>query len=141
MNLKAFLLGSLAFFLVSLLLAFILAIPDEAFFEQIYDEVSLWRGDFSGSSKFLYGWVTQKMIFAMGFSLVFQWIFPSIQGPGWRRGIIFGLSTCLFVWATYLGLWSVLDLPGILWIWWGGYYLIISVIGGAAMGRAVEFFT
>ena len=81
------------------------------------------------------------MVFALGVAALFQWVYPRLQGAGWRRGIIFGVSLCPLIWATYLGMWTLFTLPVILWVWWGVYFLVISVLAGAAMGKAVEVFT
>ena len=141
MNIKSILLGALVFFLVSVALAFVLAIPDEALFEEIYKALPLWRGELESNSSLFLAWIAQKMIFALGISLLFHWVSPSMKGPGWRRGILFGLCTCPLIWATYLGLWTLFTLPASIWIWWGSYYLILVTISGAAMGSAVEIFT
>ena len=59
------------------------------------------------------------------------------DGPGWKRGLWFGLGLGVFASGIYLAMFGVFNLPAKIWIFWGLEALVTYVICGAAMGWAV----
>lgn len=143
MNVKAVGAGGLAFFAVSFLFAVIAAIPGEALMEDLYQNTKpFWREsvteeNFTETPLFL-AWIAHKLLFALGVSLLYGWARPSLKGPGWKRGVLLGLATWPLVVATYVGQWTVFNLPGELWIWWSLFYLLNAPLSGAALGVVFE---
>jgi len=69
---------------------------------------------------------------------LYGWVRSAFRGPGWRRGLLFGLFLVLFSWATYLGWSGVFNLPAKIWIWWGVDLLLLYLVGGAVLGLVAE---
>ena len=141
MNIRSIVLGTTAFFVTSLIITFVFAIPDEALFEETYIQTGeLWRGELEENSTFFMSWILHKLIFAAGIAMLYLLVRPSLSGPGWRRSALVSLATVPLICATYLGQWTVFTIPGAIWIWWGVYYTILTTVSGAVMGTMLNRF-
>jgi hypothetical protein len=83
-------------------------------------------------------WVTTGLITSFVVAALYGWVRSAFRGPGWRRGLLFGLFLVLFSWATYLGWSGVFNLPAKIWIWWGVDLLLLYLVGGAVLGLVAE---
>ena len=71
---------------------------------------------------------------------IYSCVRTSFKGPGWRRGLTWGISVGFFAFFFTLGLSGVFNLPLSIFVWWGIEAVILLTIGGAAMGWASEKF-
>jgi hypothetical protein len=127
-------LAGCVYVVTSILVSLVLALPDEAFFEDLYParlEQPRWG---------LLLWLAHKVLYGLGVGMLYHWARTALRGPGWRQGSLFGIVTATLSVATYLGEWPVLGGEGALWFWWSVCAVIAGTVSGAAMGTAVERF-
>ena len=79
-------------------------------------------------------WVATGLVSSFLLALLFSLVRPAIPGPGWKRGLLFGLFLTLGSIAIFLIYSGVLNLPPRVWFWWIVDDLIRYCVGGVAMG-------
>ena len=113
--------------------------------QQILDPVyraheSFWlpelRQDPPDMAALLPGWLGMSLLSSLVIAGLYSLVRGSFSGPGWRRGLSWGLCLGVFTLVSYLGWSGIFALPLELFIWWGVDALVLFAIGGAAMGWA-----
>lgn len=69
---------------------------------------------------------------------IYSCVRGSFAGPGWRKGLLWGLCLAIFMATVHVSYSGFFDLPPKLWLWWAIDGFIIYLIGGAALGWAAE---
>ncbi len=83
-------------------------------------------------------WTTVGLIAALTVCGVYGCVRDSFTGPGWRRGMVYGLCIGLIHAGIALGMSGVFNLPGKLWLWWIIEPMVSYLIGGAVLGLVSE---
>jgi hypothetical protein len=68
------------------------------------------------------------------FAALYGWFRPALHGPGWKRGLLFGLGMGVAGAAIFVVYSGILDLPPRVWVGWIVDDLILRAGGGAALG-------
>ena len=86
------------------------------------------------------GWLLTSLLSSLVVAGIYSCVHTSFNGPGWKKGLTWGLCLGILICTTYLAFSGLFDLPLKLWIWWGIDALILYLIGGAALGWAGQKF-
>ena len=147
MNWKLIIIGGLAFWLVTNIVGF--GITGTIIHERILDPVyraheSLWieplRQDPPDMAALMPRWMVMSLISSLVVAGLYTCLLKALDGPGWKRGMTWGLYLAIFSFITLLGYSGVIALPMTIVIWWGVEGLVLFLLGGAAMGWAGERF-
>ena len=79
-------------------------------------------------------WITTALIGAFILAAIYGCVRSALSGPGWKKGLVFGL----ILWGTVI-VWlldssGVFHLPNKIWIWWAVDKLILYLPGAIALG-------
>ena len=79
-------------------------------------------------------WITVGLITSFAFAGLYGWIHQGFDGPGWKKGLLYGAFLSI-VWCLFLaGLSGVFNLPEKIWAWWGIESFFYNLPGGAVLG-------
>ena len=85
-------------------------------------------------------WITTGLLVAFISAGVYGLVRSAFDGPGWQKGLKFGLVLFLIN-AAAMASWSgVFNLPDSIWMWWGSELLLYWVFGGIVLGWFGERF-
>lgn len=83
-------------------------------------------------------WIAAGLLGGFVFAAMYGWVRHGLLGPGWIRGLQFGVMLTLFGCMFILGWSGVFNLPGRIWLWWTIELPLFYLPGGAALGWVVE---
>lgn len=145
MNLKRVFLGAFVFWLVTNALSF--GVSGYLIHEMILDSTyqasePLWRPELRQDPpdmvSLMPGWLLMSFLSSLVVAGIYSCVRGSFNGPGWKKGMSWGLCLSLFTAVSYFGLTGVMNLPHKIALWWSIDAIFLFVVGGAAMGWAVE---
>ncbi len=146
MNWKLIFAGGLLMYIVQFLLGMITGpILHEGILAQLYDATAqFWRPELNAEppemGALMPRWITTGLIMAFVSAGIYGVVRAAFVGPGWKKGLKFGLIMYLFN-ATAMASWSgIFNLPDQIWLWWSLEMLLYSLAGGAALGWFGERF-
>ena len=147
MNVKAIVVGALVFWLVTNLLGMFgtgLVIHTMILKPTYQATQSFWLPALNQEppdmGALLPQWLLVSLVSSVVVAGIYSCVRTSFKGPGWKRGLTWGLSLGIFAFVLMFSLSGVFNLPASLFVWWGIDGLLSFVIGGAAMGWATEKF-
>lgn len=147
MNWKLIIIGGIVFWLVTNILGMFVTgfIIHEGILDPIYQaNESFWlpplRQDPPDMAALLPHWLLTSFVSSLLVAGIYSCVHTSFSGPGWKKGLTWGLCLALFMFMNYMSFSGLFDLPMKLWLWWGIDALILFLIGGAAMGWAGQRF-
>jgi hypothetical protein len=79
-------------------------------------------------------WITTGVIGSFVIAAIFGWIRPAFSGPGWKRGLQYGVVLGLFGVVWCLGYSGVFNAPDKIWIWWALEGFLYYLPAGAVLG-------
>jgi hypothetical protein len=79
-------------------------------------------------------WITTGVITSLILAALYGWIRPAFAGPGWKRGLLYGLFLSIVACLSFAGWSGVFNLPENVWVWWGLESFAYYLPGGAALG-------
>ena len=144
MNWKLIVLGGLAFFVTTMILGMGTgAVIHEGILDPAYGETTeFWRPELNQDppdmAALMPYWMATGCITSLIIATLFGWVRSSFAGPGWKRGLVFGVFMTIFTVAIFLGYSGVFNLPAKIWIWWAVDSLILYAAGGAVMGLVAQ---
>jgi hypothetical protein len=129
----------LAIFAVSTVLSHFIHSPEAGVLAETYRETaSFWRPELKknppDSSLLWRMWIPSGLIGAFLAASVYSVVRSSLTGPGWQRGLKFGVIALIFSIVNALGYRGIFNLPDEVWIWWMLGALIMYLIGGTVLG-------
>ena len=83
-------------------------------------------------------WIFNGLVFSFVVAAIYSFVRPAFSGPGWKKGLTFGLMLGAFTAAMYLSLSGVFDFPGEIWLWWSIDGAILHLIAGTVLGIVAE---
>ena len=147
MNWKLIIIGGLVFWVVTNILAFGVMGPiiHGSILDPTYQaHESFWveplRQDPPDMVTMMPRWILVSLISSLVVAGIYSCVAPAFQGPGWKRGMTWGLCLGIFSFISLIGYSGIIALPIDLWVWWGIDGMVLFLIGGAAMGWAGERF-
>lgn len=147
MNRKLVLVGGIVFWLVTNVLGMFVTGPiiHDGILDATYQaHEEFWRPELRQDPPDVAALLPHWLLISFATSVVIAGLYGCVRGsfggPGWRRGMMWGLCLGIFAACSYVGMSGIFDLPMSLWIWWGVDALILFALGGAAMGWAGERF-
>jgi hypothetical protein len=144
LNWKLILGGGLAWFVATFVVSFATGplIHDGVLKEAYQATASVWRPELMQEppdmAALMPRWITTGVIASLLTAVAYGWVRPGLTGPGWMRGVKFGVIMLLISVGLMLGWSGVFNLPKQIWIWWTIESLIYLPIGGAALGWVAE---
>ena len=144
MNWKLILGGGLAYYIT----AFIVSMPGGAFIHEGILEpaymanTEFWRPELTRDppdmAALMPMWITVGVFTSFIFAAIYGVFRKALSGPGWQRGLKFGVAFWL-IHASLMAAWSgVFNLPYEIWIWWAVDALIYTLAGSIVLGLVAE---
>ena len=147
MNWKLVIIGGIAFWLVTNIVGLFGTgmVIHEGILEPVYRaHESFWipalNEDPPDMAAVMPRWLLMSLLSSVVVAGLYSCVHSAFKGPGWKRGMVWGLCLGIFSFVSLLGWSGVINLPMQIWIWWGIDGLILFLIGGAAMGWAGQRF-
>lgn len=144
MNWKLIVIGGLAYYVVTFAVSMITGIVIHTnILDAAYEATnSSWRPELRADppemGALMPMWIFNGLVGAFVFAAIYGWVRTAFTGPGWKRGLTYGLVLALITAVLYLMMSGVFDFPGTIWFWWAVDGLIIFPIGGAVLGLVAE---
>lgn len=144
LNWKLILGGGLAWFLATFVVSFATGpLIHQGVLEEAYRATaSVWRHELMQQppdmAALMPRWIATGVIASLLTAVAYGWVRPALTGPGWMRGVKFGVIMLLISVGLMLGWSGVFKLPKQIWIWWTIESAIYLPIGGAALGWVAE---
>ncbi len=141
MNWKLVGIGALVFWIVSNIIG--MAVTGPIIHQGVLDPVyraheSFWieplRQDPPDMAAVLPYWLINSLLASLVIAGIYSCVHSCFKGPGWRKGLTWGLCLAILTFCTYLAFSGLFALPMTIFIWWGVDAAIIYMISGAAMG-------
>lgn len=146
MNWKLIFAGGIVLYIAQFLVGMITGpILHQGILEQAYDATAqFWRPELNQEppdmTALLPRWITTGLVVAFVSAGIYGLVRSAFSGPGWQKGLKFGLVLFL-VNAAAMASWSgVFNLPDTIWMWWAGEMLLYWIVGGAVLGWFGERF-
>lgn len=140
MNWKLIILGGLAFYaaqwVVSMATGYLV---HEVILEELYRATtSFWRPELTqvppDMAALMPRWITAGLIAAFVMTAIYDVVRPAFAGPGWLRGVKYGVGLSILS-AVFMLAWSgVFNLPDTIWVWWALEGVFYYVVGGVVLG-------
>ena len=132
-----------ALFVVSMVLGHFIHAPDTGVLAEAYKATaSFWRPELNANPpdmRLLWEmWIPSGLLGAFLAAGVYSVIRPALTGPGWQRGLKFGVIALVFAIVNALGYHGVFNLPGNIWIWWMVGAAVMYLAAGPVLGWIAE---
>lgn len=144
MNWKIIFIGGLAFYIAQWIISFGTGplIHDGVLNDLYIDNASFWRPELvqdpPDMAALLPRWIATGLICTLILAAIYAWIRGCFGGPGWMKGLKYGLILWLFGICQMAGWSGVFNLPETIWIWWGIEAILYFAIGGMVLGWVSE---
>lgn len=141
MNWKLLILGTVVFYAVVMILG--MGVTGPLIHEGVLDEPyrateSFWRPELTQDPPDLGAlmprWIVVGLICTFIGVWIYSWLRHCLKGPGWQRGLKFGLLLTLIQCCYAFGMSGIFNLPMVIWVWWCVDHVILNCIGGAVLG-------
>ncbi len=146
MNFKAIVIGGLVYYIVTFLLGMAsgMIIHEGVLAETYKATATFWRPELMAvppdMAALMPLWITTGLILSLIFAALYSTFGKALVGPGWQRGLWFGVAFGIFVAALYATMYGVFNLPGLVWIYWAIEGIVLTSLSAAVMGWATERF-
>lgn len=112
----------------------------EGVLEAPYREVeSFWRPelmseDQSEMAALMPFFISTQLLNALIFAGLYACYRSALDGPGWKKGGIFGLSIAILLAGLYSAFHFVFNMPATIWFWWAVSGFVYLTLGGTVVG-------
>lgn len=140
MNWKLIVVGGLVFYIVMFVVSFATGpiIHDGLLKASYQANAEHWRPELNQDppdmGALMPQWITTGLITAFVLAAVYGGIRGAFSGPGWKKGLWFGVILSVIGCCFMAGWWGIFNLPAKIWIWWGLEQFAYYLPGGAALG-------
>lgn len=140
MNWKLVVLAGLAFYLAMWIVSFATGpLIHEGVLKEPYKATSeFWRPELNQDppdmAALMPRWITVGVITSLITAAIYGWIRPAFSGPGWKKGLKFGLMLAILAACWDAGWSGIFNLPDKIWTWWGIEGFIYYLVGGIVLG-------
>lgn len=136
--------GGLAYYIAAFIVSFATGgLIHEGVLKEAYIATSeFWRPELNQDppdmAALLPLWVTTGLITTFVLAGIYGVFRTALTGPGWQRGLKFGVAAWLLH-ASAMASWSgIFNLPYNIWLWWAAEMLVYALVGSAVMGLVAE---
>jgi hypothetical protein len=146
MNAKLILLGGIAWYATAWVVSMATAsfIHEGVLADDYLATAAFWRPELMQDppdmAALMPRWLTTGLLSAFLTALVYGWLRPAFTGPGWLKGIKFGLVALILHGCFMMGWSGVFGLPDHIWAWWWVESALYFVAAGAALGWVADRF-
>ncbi|MGD9582998.1 MAG: hypothetical protein AB7V26_04905 [Lysobacterales bacterium] len=143
MNWKIVLFGGLGHYFTLFVLSMLTAmVTHEGMLKELYQATAaFWRPELRSDppdmAALMPMWIGLGLLGSLVTAGVYDVFRKALHGPGWRRGLLFGITLGLLYATLYAGMYGVFDLPAFLWLVWAVEGLVLAA-GGAVLGLIVD---
>lgn len=144
MSWKLIVIGGLVFYLVMFALSFVTGIViHEGILEGAYKANShMWLPELTQDppdmGALMPRWIAAGLFGSFILAAIYDCIRSAFIGPGWKRGLFYGLILFGFSVVWLLGYSGFIHLPSQIWIWWAIDSLILYLPAAVALGAVGE---
>jgi len=146
MNWKIVFVGGLvyyvAMFAVSMVSGYFIHSPEGVLAEAYKATASFWRPELNMDPPDMMAlmkiWIPTGLLSAFLAAGIYSVIRSSLTGPGWQRGLKFGVIAAIFAIINALAYWGVFNLPNEIWQWWVIDGIILHLVGGTVLGLVAQ---
>ncbi len=128
-----------ALFVVSMVLGPFIHAPDTGVLAEAYRATSqFWRPELNmdpPDPRLMFRlWIPSGLVSAFLAAGVYSVIRSSLTGPGWQRGLKFGVIALVFAVISALGERGIFNLPDRIWAWWMFGAAVMYLAAGPLLG-------
>jgi len=144
MNWKVAIVGGLAYYIAAFIVSFGSGpLIHEGVLQEAYlATASFWRPELRQDppdmAALLPMWITSGLITSFVYAGIYSVFRRALSGPGWQRGVKFGIAASLLHISVMAGWSGVFDLPYEIWAWWAVDAVIFTLVGSVALGFVAE---
>ena len=144
MNWKLVVLGALAFYVVTFLVSFITGpVVHEGILDEAYRaNEEFWqpplREDPPDMAAMMPRWIASGLLTSLILAAIYGCVRRAFDGPGWKKGLWYGLILSGFGICFSLGYSGVFHLPDKIWFWWALEGFLYYLPGGAVLGWVAQ---
>lgn len=144
MKLKITLVGGLVHYLTLFVVSMATAmITHEGILKEVYKATaSFWRPELQAEPPDMAAlmplWIGTGLVVSFITAGIYSAFRSALNGPGWRRGLLFGLAVGLLYAGMHASLYGVFNLPAFIWEVWALEGIFLSAVACLAMGASVR---
>ncbi|RMH15845.1 MAG: hypothetical protein D6696_19610 [Acidobacteria bacterium] len=140
MSWKLVVVGGIVFWLVTFVVSFATgAVIHEGVLKPHYDaHKEFWRPalvqDPPDMAALMPYWIAVGVLTGLVLAAIYGCVRPAFPGPGWKRGLYYGLILSGIYLVFILGWSGVFNLPNAIWFWWAVEPFLYFLPAGAVLG-------
>lgn len=144
MSTKLVIVGALVFYVVTFLVALATGpIIHEGILDADYAaHEEFWRPplreDPPDMAALMPRWIASGLITSLILATIYGCVRKAFDGPGWKKGLWYGLILSGFGACWALGYSGLFNLPDKIWLWWAFEGFLYYLPGGAALGWVAQ---
>ena len=143
MNWKTVVIGGIVFYVVMFIVSMATGpIVHEGILDPLYTaNESFWRPELTQDppdmAALMPRWIAVGLISSIVMAALYGFVQSAFTGPGWKRGLFFGLGVSIIFSLLAAGWSGVFNLPEKIWVVWSLESFAYYLPGGAALGWVV----
>ena len=143
MNWKTVVIGGIVFYVVMFIVSMATGpIVHEGILDPLYTaNESFWRPELTQDppdmAALIPRWIAVGLISSIVMAALYGFVQSAFTGPGWKRGLFFGLGVSIIFSLLAAGWSGVFNLPEKIWVVWSLESFVYYLPGGAALGWVV----
>ncbi len=140
MNWKLVVVGGLVFYVVMFAIGLVTGpvIHNTLLKETYQANAGYWRPELNQDppdmAALMPRWITIGLLTSFVLAALYGWVRPAFSGPGWKRGLAYGILVSVIYTTGYAGWSGVFNLPNEIWAWWTVDTFAGFVPGSVALG-------
>ena len=144
MNFKLTIVGAIVFFLVSNIVGMAGGkfIHEGILMDEYQKTSEFWRPELRTGTEtedmaaLMPLWLANSFLLSLVVAGIYSCVHGALNGPGWKKGLVWGLSLGIFAAVIARSYAGVFDLPSNIFLWWGIDAIVNFTLAGAVMGWA-----
>ena len=143
MNWKTVVIGGIVFYVVMFIVSMATGpIVHEGILDPLYiANEQFWRPELTQDppdmAALMPRWIAVGLISSIVLAALYGFVQSAFMGPGWKRGLFFGLGVSIIFSLLAAGWSGIFNLPEKIWVVWSLESFVYYLPGGAALGWVV----
>jgi hypothetical protein len=143
MNWKTVVIGGIVFYVVMFIVSMATGpIVHEGILDPLYiANEQFWRPELTQDppdmAALMPRWIAVGLISSIVMAALYGFVQSAFTGPGWKRGLFFGLGVSIIFSLLAAGWSGIFNLPEKIWVVWSLESFVYYLPGGAALGWVV----